>query len=343
MARQNIAWGVSLTHEFKGDDSNMEELGKHVLSTLCDGGFNVVEHVLRVDTFPKEMSASLCLSLQRAAGSYMLNPYEGPISMTKSASKCSHVLSVIRHETGFAWGVVDQPHHVAVRLNDDAAKEILIESTHTQTGEDLPANTDIPNDMPVSRAYYKLRQVWDEILSKQIAVPRGAAGVDLGASPGGWTQVMRQHIGIECVVAIDPGILARRVSSRSGVQHVATDLASPIAADAIVATSSPIFLLVCDACIDSHGILDEIVQLVVRLQNRIRWELPAALVITLKMPYKTPRSLDRNMEKVKKTIPSQLRKIASLSNEQAVKIRYQIVHLMANSDSERTLVAILEA
>ena len=339
MARQNISWGVILTHEFKGDD--MEVLGQELYAELMDQGFEFAKHCLRADTFPKELSAFICQSLQHAAGGPSSeDPYEGPITMTMSASKCTHVVSVIRHETGYAWNVDDRETHFAANFNQSANDEILLEPTDSRTGNDL-SSTDVAANVPVSRAYYKLRQVWDEILCNEITNISGV-GVDLGASPGGWTQALCQHIGLSKVIAIDPGALAHRVMSLPGVVHVAADLSSAQAANTIDALDAPISLLVCDACVLSYEILDKILELIQRLDGKAWSSMPAAFVITLKLPYRSPASIDRNLEKVKKTIPSLLNKAASIMYNDKVTIRYQVLHLMANSDLERTLVAIFE-
>lgn len=340
MARQNIAWGVTLQYDCQKVD--MERLGKEIFSSLAEKGFHEKDHVLRVDTFPKELSSCVCQSLQSAAGARdSTDPYEGAVIMTKSASKCNYVVSLVCHETGYAWGVTDRATHFAVKFNDGASDELTTKSTDAVTGVDV--SSDSPQDAPVSRAYYKLSQVWDEILCNEFTSrPPIGKGVDLGAAPGGWTQVLRQHIGLSQVVSIDPAVLAHRVTSLPGVFNVTADMASAQAVEGIASVTGPISFLVCDACVDSFNILEKIVQLMERIGGNA-FALPAACVITLKMPYKTRTSLDRNLEKVKKKIPQQLRKMASLSYEQQVNIRHQIVHLMANSDSERTLIVIFEA
>lgn len=66
----------------------------------------------------------------------------------------------------------------------------------------------------VSRAEFKLLEAL-EIFNIQLP-PRGVA-LDLGASPGGWTRVLRQCD--QYVTAIDPGELDPRVAKDRGVRH----------------------------------------------------------------------------------------------------------------------------
>lgn len=340
MARQNIAWGVTLTCEFKGHD-NMKELGKEILSALMsDGGFDLANDCLRVHAFPKSLSAAICQSLQQAAGGTCDDPFEGPIKMTMSASICTHVVIVVRHETGYAWNIEDQATHFVAQLNHNASDELLSEPTDARTGKNL-STSPVPDNVPVSRAYYKLLQVWDEILCKELMNLSDTIGVDLGASPGGWTQVLKQHIRLTKVVAIDPALLANRVLSLPGVVHVAGDMISDKATKAIESLETPISLLVCDACVISQAIFGNITKFLQRLDRKV-WALPASFVITLKMPYKTPASLGRNIERSKTEIPPFLEKAASIMYSSEVRIRYQMVHLMANSERERTFIAVFD-
>ncbi len=66
----------------------------------------------------------------------------------------------------------------------------------------------------VSRAEFKLLEAL-EYFDLDL-LPRGVA-LDLGASPGGWTRVLRQRD--QYVTAIDPGELDERVAQDSGVRH----------------------------------------------------------------------------------------------------------------------------
>lgn len=216
----------------------------------------------------------------------------------------------------------------------------MLEPTDSGTGKNLSSDA-VPSNVPVSRAYYKLRQVHDEILITEFPnlFSNGGIGVDLGASPGGWTQVLK-HIGLDQVVSVDRALLAERVLSLPGVIHVPACMSSAEAAEAIKATKAPVSLLVCDACIFSGEILEKTIELMQRL-DRTSWTLPACLVITLKMPYKSVKNMARKLESATKKIPSLLKKAACIMYKDTdVKIRYQIPHLMANSEWERTLVAV---
>jgi 23S rRNA (cytidine2498-2'-O)-methyltransferase len=69
-------------------------------------------------------------------------------------------------------------------------------------------------DEQVSRAEFKLMEAL-EYFSIEL-LPRGVA-LDLGASPGGWTRVLRQRD--QYVTAIDPGDLDPRIAEDRGVRH----------------------------------------------------------------------------------------------------------------------------
>jgi 23S rRNA (cytidine2498-2'-O)-methyltransferase len=66
----------------------------------------------------------------------------------------------------------------------------------------------------VSRAEFKLLEALEHF---RIALPEHGVALDLGAAPGGWTRVLRQHG--QYVTAIDPGELDPRLASDRGVRH----------------------------------------------------------------------------------------------------------------------------
>lgn len=363
-ARQNISWASRLSHlmQKNDEDCNVDQaIGEEIFRTISGSNsddavstFQISANVLRVDTYPKEACQQICLKLQRAAilseestGTssspiYPNNCYEGPITMTKSLTKCTHILTVISLDGFILWGISDKACHAKVKLNHDAAKEVVVEPTHEGTGKDLDPLAN--QSAPVSRAYYKLTQVWEDIISKENIFSSSTkleGGIDLGASPGGWTQVLR-NVRVSYVLAVDPGMIAKRIlSNYSNVYHVAADLSSHTTVKAISERERPLSVLVCDACIDNHLILDKIEQLLEQLPQG-SWSLPSSWVITLKFPFKTTDSLQRNIEKIMKAIPSQLQRMGRIAYEGKICARFRIVHLMANSDGERTLIVLWE-
>jgi 23S rRNA (cytidine2498-2'-O)-methyltransferase len=72
------------------------------------------------------------------------------------------------------------------------------------------------DDDRVSRSEFKL----EELLGAGLRLPRRGRAVDLGASPGGWTRILRRH-GLR-VWAVDPADLDARVAADPGVHHVRT-------------------------------------------------------------------------------------------------------------------------
>ena len=66
----------------------------------------------------------------------------------------------------------------------------------------------------ISRAEFKLLEALEVF---KIALPPRGVALDLGASPGGWTRVLRQLD--QYVTAIDPGDLDPRLGSDAGIRH----------------------------------------------------------------------------------------------------------------------------
>ena len=76
----------------------------------------------------------------------------------------------------------------------------------------------------VSRSEFKLEELFREF---EFDVPEAGRALDLGASPGGWTRILRQR-GLE-VWAVDPADLHPSLRTDSGVHHIRTT-ASPFLA-----------------------------------------------------------------------------------------------------------------
>lgn len=69
----------------------------------------------------------------------------------------------------------------------------------------------------VSRSEFKLEEA---IATFGLELRPSGKGLDLGASPGGWTRILRQHE--QEVWAVDPGALDPRLRSDRRIHHVAT-------------------------------------------------------------------------------------------------------------------------
>lgn len=69
----------------------------------------------------------------------------------------------------------------------------------------------------ISRSEFKLEELYR---TTDLPLPASGTAIDLGASPGGWTRILRQR-GLQ-VWAIDPADLDPRVVSDPGVHHIRT-------------------------------------------------------------------------------------------------------------------------
>jgi 23S rRNA (cytidine2498-2'-O)-methyltransferase len=67
----------------------------------------------------------------------------------------------------------------------------------------------------ISRSEFKLEELFR---TTDLRPPKDGLALDLGASPGGWTRILRGH-GLE-VIAVDPADLDRRLRHDPGIRHV---------------------------------------------------------------------------------------------------------------------------
>ncbi|KAJ1496456.1 hypothetical protein T484DRAFT_1923527, partial [Baffinella frigidus] len=160
------------------------------LDTAVQGAIAEIEPVegktFRIQAFPK--------ALERQLG-------DGPASVSVThklaltAKGHTHLLSVV---------CSDEVYYVGVALREEA-----------------PAvDWDQRDSQAICKAYFKMQEALvTSSLSSDIATDRDAGrawvALDVGASPGGWSQCLMQH-GCERVVAIDPG----DVATLPGVEHL---------------------------------------------------------------------------------------------------------------------------
>ena len=389
MARKQISWAGRLQHfsniSSDGDTTTYKYLILEIWKELSKT-YNA-SNVYRVDVQPKSYSSDIITAFITHINAKL---QDKKINLSLSASKVSHVVNIVIQSTTTDvqatsssdctqqspiqtayWGISNAREHFTElnqKLNDNANKDIVLETTCENTGVDRSVMNDPSQDIvdvnvPVSRAYYKLAQVFEDDrliemigslhngskeVSKKSILSHGA-GLDIGASPGGWTQVLHNTLGLSSVVAVDPGILANRVMKLNSVHHIRAELSTDISIKGL-ASHAPYSVIVCDASIsDATELLVKIVETLEKVSSMLlRGDaedkrgviaLPLCLVITLKLPYKTAGSIERNLEKVKQYIPKYLEQIAKLGGDNVV-VRHKICHLFANSTSERTLLAV---
>jgi predicted rRNA methylase YqxC with S4 and FtsJ domains len=392
MIRQNIAWVAPISHLACAIDDDVVPIGDVIwISTLRDRLWDRTAKALidnssislRVDCYPKSpLTEKLCRQLQHAVREMIgdrfecADPFEGPLPMTMSKSKCTHRLTVVRIQSenfssyDYYWGLECRSDSnrdnilMDLALNHEAAEEMAVVPQETAPTIGDPA---IPR--PVSRAYYKLLELYQDYLCQtpeadilqELLRTQSAVAMDWGAAPGGWTQVLLQHMGVSTVVAVDKAKLAPlhrllKNSAKQRLVHVPATLENfsfqtfldnqEVADEKRPSTSFSI--LVCDASVQWNNLLPLILQTMQRNQTAVTWTLPAMLVLTLKLPFKTIPSLQRHVADIQQQVPIFIQNLQSILYPPSVShppmsSRHRIIHLMANSDSERTLLIFFEA
>ena len=261
------------------------------------------------------------------------------------------------------WGIDRRPTDndaIDLRLNHESNQELNIVAMLPENGNDPPTHNHknnnnnnnsslspplspplLPITTPLSRAHYKMLQVWHDIL-QPLQHPRGGAALDLGASPGGWIQVLQHDMQCAPIYAVDPALLAARVLRHgAGVVHMPCML-HQFADHAARMTHTPLRTLVCDASVLWaelwQSLLDHI------FPHIASWQFPAVLVLTCKLPYRTAGSIARHVAAMHAQLPAFIDKMRPHFGTAAeeVSIESQFLHLFANSESERTLVLIVK-
>ena len=347
----------------------IDAVAKDIWQALSDNGFDTDKDVLRIDVYPKTINSNseVCLGIQRAAKAACSCDTDTPIKLALSASAVTVVVSVVFTSQHTAlWGIACNSEHfekLNQRLNDFATKEVIVEATDSKSGLDKSTSSSLSQDIPVSRAHYKLAQVFeDENLLDKIASLRcidgpgkdskhlllnHGSGLDVGASPGGWTQVLHNQLCIP-TVALDPAVLAKRVESLKGVTHIRAELNSK---EAIAGLSqhAPYSTIVCDACLSNpKALIEKIIEALESVKKILKENgnekqvitFPLCTVFTLKFPHKTTNSVARFIETTSDALPGYFRRISALDGVGDIEITYKICHLFANSISERTVIAL---
>jgi FtsJ-like methyltransferase len=251
--------------------------------------------------------------------------------------------------------VAAQPHSHVKKRNRTAnstTDSANPESTSAATVTSDFAAIDIA--IPVSRAYYKLQQVWNEYLERDGSMDYwlpgdAAAALDLGAAPGGWTQLLLQkNLAAAArplftrIVAVDPGALAHRIRAQN-LTHVAATLEL-----VDLTPHGPFSLVVCDASFLWSDLLPVIIQLIQRHGPTSTaaplFRLPCTWVITMKLPFKTEGSIARQVSRMHERLGDFVQTMGQkmYGADQHTRSHFRLLHLMANSYTERTVLIRFE-
>lgn len=147
---------------------------------------------------------------------------------------------------------------------------------------------------------------------------KGGVAIDVGAAPGGWTQVLAETM--DTVVAIDPAVLHADVLALTNVVHIRQQ--SQAATEEIIAAvgqDKTIDLLVCD--INRHP--EEMISILKPLLGMLR--SGGMIILTLKYRGKGKEKAG-GVEKLKEELGPGFHKV-------------KILWLTANTENERTAVA----
>jgi hypothetical protein len=438
---------------------------------IDDTNINQVSQLLlRVDCYPKDVPylEGICQQLQQhcthsctsstttpdcatTETATPIDPFDGPIPMTMSKSKCTHKLSIViipvldntqtttdtdtssktmdvywgiecrqKHQIGHGTTDIPRTNHppnwmlMDVPLNHEAAEEIIIvpgivqqhphphrahhhhphradirqghvpsktryqhhhhhqpqpQQQHhlmpssTMETSDATLHTNTNNNtgttiIPLSRAYYKLHEIWytylypheRKTLSHIYTPSTMTSAIDLGAAPGGWTQVLLHHMNVTHVLAIDRAQLApyKRFIIPSStatppppppphidgpmtkhIFHVPSTLEhlnlqlyytnfarrdDHIEKDTGLVPPKVFSYLVCDASVQWNVLLPMIIH---KLQqegnmNVIQWTIPSVVVLTLKLPFKTIHSIQRHIVDIQKVVPNFIQQLSTI-------------------------------
>ena len=227
----------------------------------------------------------------------------------------THVLACVYswEESLFRWGIFPRAFFIEQRMSHSL----------------ISVNAESSTFKPASRAYFKMKAVADHYLLawgwKLPSQLRAAAGIDIGAAPGGWSQVLSSLCDV--VVAIDPGELLLG-DTCPNVRHLRHAAQSAEARCALQRLENKVGYIVCDVNADCRECARILVD---HIFPYIKIEAHAVLVLTLKL-VKNPKPgcIARAVEATKSILGSSGH-VSIISSE--------VVHLSANSRNERTLIA----
>lgn len=313
--------------------------------------------------------------LEDYIGNYLTVSYENlsdTLQLTRSNETFNLLLQCVysEHEGLFRWGLMDR-HQCEVH-------QVLFEDILANRRSDyITAYKDLVE--PVCRAYYKLFEVfnthmpvwWNMVpvsTSLKLEFLTGTKtrfiGIDVGASPGGWTQFLAQYrytysgapgsssevYSASAVLAIDPGDIRPEVLNLENVVHVPHTVQSLEAGAIITRTINSVnknvdFIVVCDMnCMASDAIDLLCKHVLVHITRKDNTSIIGNsnsyggnlfVVLTLKL-MKHPKQ--NHINRAQQIVCDALYKYGIFEENSIGNDNMKCVHINANSLNERTIV-----
>ena len=287
--------------------------------------------VLKISASPKELEAEL---IEALANYPCMNLHQ---------TKYTHLLQVVFsvEESCFRWGLSTAQFAEENLLTHDALTSAL-EASRRDTGT-LCA---LSSCVPVCRAYYKVLEIFEQQFSSVLHWPfpdaSSCVSCDVGAAPGGWTQVLSRHS--FKVIAIDPGQLAPDVLALPNVHYIAATLQNANVEAALAESDGgKLKMIVCDVNFEPRQTAEMLCEYVLGFLDGMRPSgdhnsaccsaSPSYVILTLKMMKKP---LQRHIDIVVKRVLEIFQHASAPHHGNCWK--HHVVHLTANSRNERTLL-----
>ena len=246
-------------------------------------------------------------------------------------SSNSHLLQCIYSPTHslFYWGIVSEEFANENFMNNKIFYEKVI-NNHIKIGM-----------TPISRAFYKLQELFDYyFLNWNWIIKSNQCSIDIGASPGGWCQVLSKFS--NKIIAIDPGLLHPSVATLPQIIHIPKSLDCEEVQNILreMSIMYSINLCVCDVNFDAVMAAQALRTYILPYVNGYRsssniehvtsssscHQASSYVIFTLKFP-KHPKE-----KHIRKTFSS-----VKAIFEDAGCWDIRMVHLNANSSNERTV------
>eukprot|EP00040_Diaphanoeca_grandis_P024738 m.136347 g.136347 ORF g.136347 m.136347 type:complete len:388 (+) comp29843_c0_seq1:197-1360(+) len=227
----------------------------------------------------------------------------------------THVLSIINNtvDGSFVFGLCEKrvlnPFFSAkLELQDQSSTKNTTESESFQA-------TLLSRKNALCRATFKLKEVL-----ASIPMSSGTRVLDVGAAPGGWTGWLASQSWCKAVCAVDPALLHDSVASNPKVEHLRTKIEDAL--PVLRQGGNTFDMVVCDMNFDARDAAASIVCCVPLLSKE------AKLVLTIKLPQRVGAAqILKHQREVTEVLTS-----AGFSD-------IELVHLLANTQWERTVVA----